>query len=83
MKQQRIKVDEIKKKTNYNQTRDLLSRYDELNAAPGTPESVRQRPQNQNQPPPNQSAFATPQQSQLRRQPGTPQQRMFSHHLAE
>jgi endoplasmic reticulum junction formation protein lunapark len=85
MKQQRVKVDEIKKKTNYNRTRDLLSRYDEMNsAAPGTPESVKQRPQQQNQPLPNQNVFSTPQQQlQQRRQPGSPQQCIYSHHLTE
>jgi hypothetical protein len=66
MKLRREKVEEIKKKTNYYTTRDLLQKYDE--AAPaetplrhrnpglqGLPGGVPQTPQ-----------FATPQQPQLR-----------------
>ncbi|KAF7299484.1 Lunapark b isoform 1 [Mycena indigotica] len=37
MKEQREKVEEIKKKTNFYSTRDLLSRYDQQ-SAPGTPQ---------------------------------------------
>ncbi|KAF7320500.1 Lunapark b isoform 1 [Mycena chlorophos] len=37
MKEQREKVEEIKKKTNFYSTRDLLSRYDQV-SAPGTPQ---------------------------------------------
>ncbi|KAL0571303.1 hypothetical protein V5O48_010653 [Marasmius crinis-equi] len=45
LKQQRAKVEEIKKKTNFYSTRDLLSRYDDQ-SAPSTP--LRQRiPQGQ------------------------------------
>lgn len=39
LKQQRTKVEEIKKKTNYYSTRDLLSKYDD-----GTPANSPQRP---------------------------------------
>ncbi|KDQ22573.1 hypothetical protein PLEOSDRAFT_1095009 [Pleurotus ostreatus PC15] len=45
LKQQRTKVEEIKKKTNYYSTRDLLSKYDEstpLNTPP-PPQGLRQR----------------------------------------
>ncbi|KAF9535207.1 hypothetical protein CPB83DRAFT_755476 [Crepidotus variabilis] len=41
MKQRREKVDEIKKKTNYYSTRDLLQKYDE--AAPASSTPLRQR----------------------------------------
>ncbi|KAK0207135.1 hypothetical protein DFS33DRAFT_1382210 [Desarmillaria ectypa] len=40
MKEQRTKVEEIKKKTNYYSTRELLQRYDESSPAPS---SLRQR----------------------------------------
>lgn len=39
-KQQREKIEEIKKKTNYYTTRNLLDRYDE--SSPGTPPQRRQ-----------------------------------------
>lgn len=43
-KQQRNKIEEIKKKTNYNTTRNLIERYDDLpNGSPGTPQGLRKR----------------------------------------
>ncbi|KAJ7634455.1 hypothetical protein FB45DRAFT_467855 [Roridomyces roridus] len=39
LKEQRLKVEEIKKKTNFYETRDLLSRYE--GSAPGTPQQRR------------------------------------------
>ena len=41
-KQQREKIEEIKKKTNYYTTRNLLDRYDESASSPGTPPQRRQ-----------------------------------------
>lgn len=41
-KQQREKIEEIKKKTNYYTTRNLLDRYDESTSGPGTPPQLRQ-----------------------------------------
>lgn len=41
-KQQRKKIEEIKKKTNYYTTRNLLDRYDESVSSPGTPPQRRQ-----------------------------------------
>ena len=41
-KQQREKIEEIKKKTNYYTTRNLLDRYDEAASGPGTPPQRRQ-----------------------------------------
>lgn len=41
-KQQREKIEEIKKKTNYYTTRNLLDRYDESSSSPGTPPQRRQ-----------------------------------------
>jgi len=53
LKEQRTKVEEIKKKTNYYSTRDLIQRYDEPPPSPAIrpmpPPSTPQRPQ----PPPN------------------------------
>ncbi|KAF7314648.1 hypothetical protein MKEN_00938600 [Mycena kentingensis (nom. inval.)] len=43
LKEQRTKVEEIKKKTNFYSTRDLLSRYDQQ-SAPGTPQRGPQQP---------------------------------------
>ncbi|KAJ7022790.1 hypothetical protein C8F04DRAFT_230590 [Mycena alexandri] len=43
LKQQRAKVEEIKKKTNFYSTRDLLSRYDGSASAPGSPASASAR----------------------------------------
>ncbi|KDQ34229.1 hypothetical protein PLEOSDRAFT_1110894 [Pleurotus ostreatus PC15] len=45
LKQQRTKVEEIKKKTNYYSTRDLLSKYDESSPmnTPQPPQGLRQR----------------------------------------
>ncbi|KAF4604441.1 hypothetical protein EYR40_001621 [Pleurotus pulmonarius] len=45
LKQQRTKVEEIKKKTNYYSTRDLLSKYDESTPinTPQPPQGLRQR----------------------------------------
>ncbi|KAJ7705135.1 hypothetical protein B0H16DRAFT_1636709 [Mycena metata] len=40
LKQQRAKVEEIKKKTNFYSTRDLLSRYDASASTPGSPASA-------------------------------------------
>jgi len=59
-KQQREKIEEIKKKTNYYTTRNLLDRYDESASSPGTtprqrqiapqtPIKAPQRPPNQKQ----------------------------------
>ncbi|KAK7032526.1 hypothetical protein VNI00_012923 [Paramarasmius palmivorus] len=45
LKQQRAKVEEIKKKTNYYSTRDLLQRYDEQNTPSSTPTRPRVPPQ--------------------------------------
>jgi hypothetical protein len=42
MKERRDKVDEIKKKTNYYSTRDLIQRYDET--SPSTPLQPRVNP---------------------------------------
>lgn len=41
-KRQREKIEEIKKKTNYYTTRNLLDRYDESVSGPGTPPQRRQ-----------------------------------------
>ena len=41
-KQQREKIEEIKKKTNYYTTRNLLDRYDESTSSPGTTPRQRQ-----------------------------------------
>ena len=41
-KQQREQIEEIKKKTNYYSTRNLLDRYDESASSPGTPSQRRQ-----------------------------------------
>jgi hypothetical protein len=41
MKRRREKVEEIKKKTNYYSTRDLLQKYDE--SSPGSPAPLRRR----------------------------------------
>jgi hypothetical protein len=41
MKQRREKVEDIKKKTNYYSTRDLLQKYDE--SSPGSPGPLRHR----------------------------------------
>ena len=54
MKERREKVEEIKKKTNYYSTRDLIQRYDET--SPATPLQVRVNP--------GQSLPVTPQQQQ-------------------
>lgn len=52
LKQQREKIEEIKKKTNYYTTRNLLDRYDESLSSPGTPPQRRQPvPQTPIQPP--------------------------------
>ncbi|KAF9784068.1 hypothetical protein BJ322DRAFT_1068471 [Thelephora terrestris] len=54
-KQQREKIEEIKKKTNYYTTRNLLDRYDESVLSPGTPPQRRQPvPQTPVQAPPRQ-----------------------------
>lgn len=52
-KQRRDRVEEIKKKTNYYSTRDLLQKYDD--AAPPSPSPLRQRFA------PGQTPLATPQ----------------------
>ena len=54
MKERREKVEEVKKKTNYYSTRDLIQRYDE--ASPATPPQLRVNP--------GQSLPVTPQQQQ-------------------
>jgi endoplasmic reticulum junction formation protein lunapark len=53
-KQQREKIEEIKKKTNYYTTRNLLDRYDESVSRPGTPQRRQVPPQTPVQPQPNQ-----------------------------
>ena len=57
-KQQREKIEEIKKKTNYYTTRNLLDRYDESTSSPGTPlqrrQPIPQTPVKVHQPQPNQ-----------------------------
>ncbi|EAU82556.1 hypothetical protein CC1G_12136 [Coprinopsis cinerea okayama7 len=58
MKQRRDKVEEIKKKTNYYSTRDLLQKYDDVTPA--------ETPLRRRNPPVPQNPFATP-------KPGTPQ----------
>jgi hypothetical protein len=63
MKERREKVEEIKKKTNYYTTRDLLQKYDE-----SAPSETPLRRRNPALPPPSQ--LATPQQSQFRPIPG-------------
>ncbi|KAL1755796.1 hypothetical protein FB107DRAFT_248645 [Schizophyllum commune] len=51
LKQQRAKIEEVKKKTNYYSTRDLIQKYDESNQTPqgtparGAPPSLPQTPQ--------------------------------------
>jgi hypothetical protein len=42
LKEQRAKVEEIKKKTNFYSTRELLARYDA--SAPSSPQQQQQRP---------------------------------------
>ncbi|KAF5328321.1 hypothetical protein D9611_013575 [Ephemerocybe angulata] len=63
MKLRREKVEEIKKKTNYYTTRDLLQKYDESAPAEATP--LRHRNPAPGQPVPG-APFSTPQQPQLR-----------------
>ena len=71
-KQQREKIEEIKKKTNYYTTRNLLDRYDESASRPGTPQRRQVPPQtpvqrqpNQKQGPPNPQNAPAPPTSQL------------------
>ena len=61
MKEQRAKVDEIKKKTNYYITRELLQRYDESspNGSPARP-SKGMQPTTPQRMQPNSSATGTP-----------------------
>lgn len=54
-KQQREKIEEIKKKTNYYTTRNLLDRYDESASSPGTPQRRQVVPQTPVQAPRRQS----------------------------
>ncbi|KAG5642493.1 hypothetical protein DXG03_002717 [Asterophora parasitica] len=76
LKQQRTKVEEIKKKTNYYSTRDLLQRYDEPTATPGIRQRLIPAPSQPNTPqrPPlpqnGNSLFQTP--SPLNPQSSTP-----------
>ncbi|KAI0685739.1 hypothetical protein BC835DRAFT_1382663 [Cytidiella melzeri] len=65
-KQQREKIEEIKKKTNYYSTRTLIERYDD-----GTPGSVTGTPARKSVPT-NTNGIQTPQKLQ-QRQPPTPQ----------
>ena len=57
LKQQRAKIEEVKKKTNYYSTRDLIQKYDESNQTPqgtparGAPPSLPQTPQRRPGPP--------------------------------
>lgn len=79
-KQQREKIEEIKKKTNYYTTRNLLDRYDESVSRPVTPQRRQVPPQtpvqrqpNQKQVPPKPQNAPAPPTSQL------PFARTFSH----
>ncbi|RXW18256.1 hypothetical protein EST38_g7596 [Candolleomyces aberdarensis] len=65
MKQRRDKVEEIKKKTNYYTTRDLLQKYDE-----SAPNETPLRKRNPAVSPPQPPQFATPQQPQFGPGPG-------------
>lgn len=67
MKQQRSKVEEIKKKTNYYSTRDLLQRYDDSASSPSTlrqrlfaPSTQPSTPQQQPRPPIAKGTLQTP-----------------------
>ncbi|KAK1225841.1 hypothetical protein PQX77_011202 [Marasmius sp. AFHP31] len=79
LKQQRAKVEEIKKKTNFYSTRDLLQRYDEQ-SSPSTPLRQRVPPQQQAGQP------VTPQQPRLNAslngQPRTPLSQGLQAHLS-
>ena len=50
MKQQRLKVEEIKKKTNYYSTRELLQRYDDSPSGPAVRQRVLPAPTQPNTP---------------------------------
>ncbi|KAL0065045.1 hypothetical protein AAF712_008040 [Marasmius tenuissimus] len=79
LKQRHAKVEEIKKKTNFYSTRDLLQRYDEQ-SSPSTPLRQRVPPQQQAGQP------ATPQQPRLNAslngQPRTPVSQGLQAHLS-
>ena len=60
-KQQREKIEEIKKKTNYYTTRNLLDRYDESVTSPGTPQRRQVLPQTPVQAPQRQPNQKQPQ----------------------
>jgi len=94
LRQQRTKIEEIKKKTNYYSTRNLLERYDESPSAAGggaDPNSVFRRrmpggppttPQRQGQPPSaNPQPLASKVQIQTQTQP-TPISSSLQNHLA-
>ena len=81
-KQQRQKIEEIKKKTNYYTTRNLLDRYDESITSPGTPQRRQVLPQTPVKAPqrqPNQKqGQAKPQNAPAPPTSQTPFTRMFS-----
>ncbi|KAJ7617586.1 hypothetical protein DFH06DRAFT_100253 [Mycena polygramma] len=74
LKAQRAKVEEIKKKTNFYETRELLSRYDSANggngsvSSPNTPVRGGKGPRPSTPPPPSHSAAPSPSGAPLQSQ---------------
>ncbi|KAJ7455744.1 hypothetical protein FB451DRAFT_1277333 [Mycena latifolia] len=96
MKEQRAKVEEIKKKTNFYSTRELLSRYDASASTPNSPSGQRgapppQTPQRPGPAPPNQNQrphapsplSVPPQQQQRAPAPTGPPERRWYDALAD